>query len=60
MKMIYVECNAEEMKANRTFIDALMDIVHGIVDTLNGPAPENLQGEDPENENEEDPQDDSD
>ena len=34
MKIVYIECNAEEMKANRTFIDALVDIANGIVDGL--------------------------
>ena len=40
MKLIYMECNAEEMKANRTFMDALTDIAESIVNTFNSPVPE--------------------
>ena len=45
MKMIYIECNAEEMKSNRTFIDALTDIVNGIVSTFNSPISDELESE---------------
>ena len=38
MKLLYVEMNAEEMKANRTLMDALTDMVHGIVDVFNSPV----------------------
>lgn len=38
MKIIYIECDAEEMRANRTFIDTLTDIVHSIVDDLQSPV----------------------
>jgi hypothetical protein len=40
MKLIYIECNAEEMRANRTFIDALTDIACSIVDTFHEPMPD--------------------
>lgn len=45
MKILFVECNAEEMKTNRTFMDALTDVVHGIVDTLNSPIPDEWEQE---------------
>ena len=45
MKIVYIECDAEEMRANRTFIDALTDIAHSIVDALNSPIPNDLEEE---------------
>ncbi len=38
MKIIYIECNENEMKANRTFIDTLTDIAQNIVSALNSPV----------------------
>lgn len=45
MKILFVECNAEEMRVNRTFIDALTDVVRNIVDTFNSPIPDGLEQE---------------
>lgn len=45
MKILFVECNAEEMRANRTFIDALTDVAHNIVDAFNSPIPDELEQE---------------
>lgn len=42
MKIIYIECNAEEMSANRTLIDTLTDIAHSIVDALQSPVGEEV------------------
>lgn len=39
------EKEREQMKANRTFIDALTDIAHNIVDALNSPISEELEQE---------------
>lgn len=38
MKIVYIECNAEEMKANRTLIDAITDGLHNIVRDFNSPV----------------------
>lgn len=46
MKLVYIECNEAEMKANRTFIDALTDIAKSIVDTLNSPVEEDFDAVD--------------
>lgn len=45
MKILFIECNAEEMKANRTFMYALTDAVRNIVDTLNSPITDGLEQE---------------
>lgn len=45
MKIVYIECNSEEMKANRTFIDALVDIANSIVDSFNSPISDELEEE---------------
>ena len=45
MKILFVECNAEEMRANRTFIDALTDVAHSIVDAFNSLIPDELKQE---------------
>ena len=45
MKIVYIECNAEEMRANRTLIDALTDAVHNIVDAFNSPVSDELEDE---------------
>lgn len=45
MKIVYIECDAEEMRANRTLIDTLTDIAHGIVDALNSPIPNDPEQE---------------
>lgn len=37
MKIVYIECNAEEMKANRTLIDAITDAVNSMLD-FNSPV----------------------
>lgn len=43
MKFIYIEANAEEMKANRTLIEALQDVVGSVVDTLNAPVSDEFE-----------------
>ena len=43
MKMLFVERNAEEMRANRTIIDALTDVARSIVDTFNAPIPDDAE-----------------
>ena len=43
MKIVFIECNAEEMRANRTLIDAITDVVHSIVDAFNSPIPNDLE-----------------
>lgn len=45
MKIVYIECNAEEMKANRTLIDALADIANGIVDSFSSPISDEFEEE---------------
>ena len=45
MKVVYIECSVEEMRANRTFMDALTDIVDGIVSTFNSPISDELENE---------------
>ena len=45
MKILFVECNAEEMRANRTLIDALTDVAHNIVDAFNSQIPDELEQE---------------
>lgn len=36
--MLFVEMDAEEMRANRTMIDALIDVANCIVDTFRMPV----------------------
>ena len=48
MKIVYIECNAEEMRANRTLIDALTDVVHSIVDAFNSPIIKDLEKDEKE------------
>ncbi len=43
MKIIYMECNAEEMKANRTLIDAFVDVGNAIVAAFNAPISDNFE-----------------
>ncbi len=43
MKIVYIECDAEEMRANRTLIDALTDVAHSIVDALQSPVSEEVK-----------------
>lgn len=45
MKIVYIECNAEEMRANRTLIDALTDVVHSIVDAFQSPISNEMEEE---------------
>lgn len=52
MKLIYIECNEGEMRANRTFMDALTDVVHFASDAIIGsgfPIQSSEEGEDDEN-----------
>ena len=44
MKFVYIEANADELKANRTLIEAIQDVVEGIVDTLNSPISDEVEG----------------
>lgn len=45
MKILFVECSAEEMRANRALIDALTDVAHSVVDAFNSPIPDELEQE---------------
>ena len=36
MKIIYIECNEDELKANRGLMDSIVDAVHGILDSFYG------------------------
>lgn len=36
MKIIYIECDAEEMRANRTILDNVSEVVSSITRTLAG------------------------
>jgi len=45
IKILFVECIAEEMRANRTLIDALTDVAHNIVDAFNSQIPDELEQE---------------
>lgn len=45
MKIVYIECNAEEMRANRTLIDALTDVVQSIVDVFQSPISNEMEDE---------------
>ena len=36
VKMIQIECNKEELKANRGLMDAMVDVFQGIVDSIYG------------------------
>lgn len=45
MKIVYIECNAEEMRANRTLIDALTDVAHSIVDAFQSPISNEMEEE---------------
>lgn len=45
MKIFYVECNAEEMKTNRTLMDALTSVANSIVNAFNAPIPDELEQE---------------
>ena len=38
MKIFYFEGTAEELKVNRSLMDALCDIAHGIVQMFNKPV----------------------
>jgi hypothetical protein len=42
MKIFYIECDADELKANRGIMDAIIDVCQGAVNTFWGtttPAP---------------------
>ena len=43
MKFVYIEANADELKANRTLMEAIQDVVGGIVDTLNSPISDEVE-----------------
>ena len=43
MKIVYIEANADELKANRTLIEAIQDVVKGIVDTFNTPISDEFE-----------------
>jgi len=43
MKFVYIEANAEELKSNRTLIEALQDVAGSIVDTLNTPISDEFE-----------------
>lgn len=43
MKFVYIEANAEELKSNRTLIEALQDVVGSVVDTLNTPVSDEFE-----------------
>jgi len=43
MKFIYIEANAEEIRANRTLMQALQDVVGSVVDTLNTPVSDDFE-----------------
>lgn len=43
MKIIYIEANAEELKSNRTLMDAMKDIADSIVNTFNAPISDELE-----------------
>ena len=45
MKIIYMECDAEEMKANRTLIDAFVDVGNAIVAAFNAPISDSFEAE---------------
>jgi len=36
MKVIYIECNSEELKANRTVLDNLAEVFSGITEAIGG------------------------
>ena len=36
MKVIYIECDAEEMRANRTILDNMSEVISSITRTLAG------------------------
>ncbi len=40
MKVIYIECNSEELKANRTMLDNLGEAFSCITRAIGGVAPE--------------------
>ena len=43
MKFVYIEANAEELKSNRTLIEALQDVVGSIVDAFNTPVSDDFE-----------------
>ncbi len=43
MKIIYLECNEEELKINRTLLDAFQDIGTAIVNAFNTPVSDDLE-----------------
>lgn len=43
MKIMYIECNEEEMRANRSLMDALTDIAQGIANAFNTPISDELE-----------------
>ena len=43
MKFVYIEANADELKTNRTLMEAIQDVVGGIVDTLNSPISDEFE-----------------
>ena len=56
MKIIAIECNAEEIKANRGFMDAVVDACSGLLNSFTehtlGAAEEPEEGESEEENNE--------
>ena len=36
MKIVYIECNEDELKANRGLMDSIVDAVHGVLDSFYG------------------------
>lgn len=43
MKFVYIEANAEELKSNRTLMDAMKDITDSIVNTFNAPISDEFE-----------------
>lgn len=51
MKIFYIECTEDELRANRRFMDEIMDAAcQGIVDTLCGRHTPACKPEEPEDE----------
>lgn len=43
MKFVYIEANAEELKSNRTLMDAMKDVVDSIVNAFNVPISDEFE-----------------
>lgn len=56
MKIIFIECNEEELKTNRGFMDSVVDAVRGITNSFWGnfnPVVSDVDEEESEEESEE-------